>query len=324
MQGWIGIDVSQLTLDVCVLRSEGKPAHRQFKNEASGWAKLLRWAQSFQCAELHFCMESTGAYGNGLARFLASEGQNVSVENPARIKHFGISQGVLNKTDKVDAKVIADYTRASNPSPLRTSTPEVELPVDLLRRVSSLESLLVEEKNRLAQPGLHRQVQRSLKGTIRFLTQEIDRVKKQIQSHVDNHPDIKADQELLESIPGIGKDTALRILAEIGDVRQFRSGQSVAAYAGLSPRKHTSGTSIRGRTHITKAGNRRLRAALYMPAMSAVRHNSLVRALYQRLLARGLSRMAALAAAMRKLLMIAYGVLKHRTKFSVDWSLQKA
>jgi transposase len=320
MQGWIGIDVSQLTLDACIVKSEGKHAHRQFKNEATGWAKLLRWAQSFQCAELHFCLESTGAYGKGLAQFLANDGQKVSVENPARIKHFGISQGVLNKTDKADAKVIADYTRASNPSPWRLSTPEVQLLVSLIRRSASLESLLIEEKNRLAQPGLPSEVIRSLKKTVRFLEQEIDRIKKQIQSHVDNHPDMKADQELLESIPGIGKDTALRILAEIGDIRQFKSGQSVAAYAGLSPRQYTSGTSVRGRTHITKAGNRRLRAALYMPAMSAVQHNSLVRALYQRLLGKGLSRMAALAAAMRKLLMIAYGVLKTRAKFNPTWS----
>lgn len=324
MQAWIGIDVSRLTLDTCIVKSEGKTAHRQFKNDSSGWAKLLRWAQSFQCAELHFCLESTGAYGNGIAQFLANEGQKVSVENPARIKHFGISQGVLNKTDKVDAKVIATYTRASNPSPWRLNTPEVQLLVSLIRRRASLESLLIEEKNRLAQPGLPIEVLRSLKKTVRFLEQEINRIDKQIQSHVDNHPDMKADQELLESIPGIGKDTALRILAEVGDFRQFKSGQSVAAYAGLSPRQCTSGTSVRGRTHITRAGNSRLRAALYMPAMSAIQHNSLVRAFYKRLLANGLSKMAALAAAMRKLLMIAYGVLKNQTSFDPSWSLNHA
>jgi transposase len=125
---WIGIDVSEATLDVCLLNRAGKRHYKQFKNETSGFAKLLRWTRSL-CPQgtdlqgcVHFCMESTGPYSTGLALYLAEEAQTVSVENPARVKHFGQSQGVLNKTDKADANVIADYARLFSPAPWRMST----------------------------------------------------------------------------------------------------------------------------------------------------------------------------------------------------------
>jgi transposase len=198
------------------------------------------------------------------------------------------------------------------------STPEVRLLVSLLRRLSSLQELLIAEKGRLSQPGLPKPVLQSLKHTIRFLEAEIERLRDQIDTHVENHPDLKADKDLITSVPGIGPATALWLLAEIGDYRQFASAQSVAAYAGLSPREYLSGSSVQKKTRISKTGNARLRKALYLPAMTATRYNPTIKAFYDRLVSDGKPKMVALAAAMRKLLMIVYGVLKSRTEFTLQ------
>jgi transposase len=131
---------------------------------------------------------------------------------------------------------------------------------------------------------------------------------------------LQADRQLLESIPGIGAVTAQAILAELPDPARFASAQQAAAYAGLAPREYGSGTSVRRRTRLSKAGNARLRKALYLPALTALRFNPLLKALFERLVAAGKSKMAAVGACMRKLLMIAYGVLKNRTPFDPSWA----
>ncbi len=114
---WIGIDVSKDTLDVCLLRATGKEKHKQFSNDASGHAKLLRWVQHLAAAEMsHYCLESTGSYSTAVAHFLAEAEQRVSIVNPARIKYAGLAQGVGNKTDKADARLIADYCRKEQPA----------------------------------------------------------------------------------------------------------------------------------------------------------------------------------------------------------------
>src|SRR5262249_47574269 len=121
-----------------------------------------------------------------------------------------------------------------------------------------------------------------------------------ISTHINAHAGLKADKALLESIPGISATTAQEILAELPQVSTFAGAQSAAAYAGLCPRQHRSGTSVYRRSRLSKRGNSQLRKALYLPAMSAIRFNALVKALYARLVAAGKPKMVALAAAMRK------------------------
>ena len=321
MKAWTGIDVSKLTLDACLLREEGKPVFKQFKNDPAGFSKLARWALSFGTLPIHYCLEATGSHSDALAHFLAESGQAVSVENPARIKHFGIGIGRIQKTDKADAMTIATYCKMTSPSLWRLSAPEVRELVALLRRLQSLQELLNQEENRLKEPGLIQEVKRSLTQTVRFLRTQILRLRSQIDDHVNRHPGLKADKELLESIPGIGPMAAMWILAELPHPDQFPTAQAAAAYAGLAPQERRSGTSIKGKTRLSKAGKRQLRRALYMPAVSARRWNPLVKDLYDRLIARGHSRMAAIGACMRKLLMLAYGVLKHQKKFDATLSV---
>jgi len=169
----------------------------------------------------------------------------------------------------------------------------------------------------LQEPNLAKPVLTSLKQSLRFLDRQISLLEAQIKQHIGAHPSLKADRDLLISIPGIAEASASWILAELPDVDAFDNAKDAAAYAGLAACEYRWGTSLAKRTRLSKRGNARLRTALYYPAMAACRFNPLVRALYLRLLERGLCRKAALGAAMRKLLMIAYGVLKSRKKFCV-------
>ena len=327
---WVGIDISKRTLDVCLLRENdkagSKPPSKQFENTAAGFAQLLRWVQghsSTNC-DFHFCMEATSTYGQALAFFLVEAGHKVSVVNPFRTKHAALSRGSGNKTDRADAFVLADYCRKENPPLWRAAAPEVRMLVALLRRLQNLKDQMQQETNRLSEPGVLKVVQRSLRKSIRFFKGEIAALEDAIEEHVRDHPRLKEDRDLLTSIPGISATTAHWILAELPDVEQFASAQSAAAFAGLAPREYRSGTSVKKATQLSKAGNRHLRRALFMPALCAVRCNPPIKAFFEQLVARGKSRMVAVGAAMRKLLMIAFGVLKSRRPFSVEAVQQTA
>jgi len=324
MDAWIGIDVSKDTLDVCLLRPTGKSKDRKFDNDTAGFQKLLGWANSLVGPDRHFCMEATGAYSHAIASFLVEKGELVSVENPARIKYFGMGEGILNKTDKVDARVIAKYTKEKNPEPWRLSRPEVLHLTALMRRVQVVETHLGQERNRLGEPVIDPEVACSINTIVKALEQEIHRLEAQVREHIDQHPDLRKDKELLTSIKGIGEKLAHWIMAEMPDPGQFQSAKSASAYAGLSPMEYTSGRTVKRRTRISKAGNNNLRRALYMPAIAASRYNPIVADLYKRLIERGKCKMVALCAAMRKLLMLAYGVLKTRQPFNPEFANSKA
>lgn len=166
-----------------------------------------------------------------------------------------------------------------------------------------------EEQNRLQAPMLALVVKASIEATLVHLDGEVDRVEREIQQLFDRHPPLRRQRELLTSIPGIGQTTAARILGEMPNITEFRNVKAVAAYAGLSPRHYESG-SIRWPSRIAKTGNGNLRTALYFPAISAMRFNPLLRRFADRLRERRKSNMTIITAVMRKLLTLAYGVLK--------------
>ena len=312
-QLWVGLDVSKDTLDACLLRPNHKSTHKQFANDASGFAKLLRWVQhAAPDAIVHFCLEATGSYSQAVALFLAEAGQRVSVVNPARIRFFGLAQAQGNKTDKADAALIARFCRQETPELWRVAAPEVQLLMALMRRLHAVQELLVQEKNRRSAPSQPALVIESIENSIAYLEAEIKRLQQRIREHINGNPTLKRDSKLLQSIPGIGELTSWDLLAELPDVSQFDSAQSVAAYAGLAPREHRSGSSVRKHTRLSKQGNTRLRKAMYFPAVTGITWNPLVKAHYERMVKAGKPRMVALAACMRKMLMIVYGVLKHQ------------
>ena len=315
-----GADISKDTYDAHLLSAAGEVAYGQFDNDLKGHIKYLKWAQRFAKGRpIHFCMEATGAYSDGLAMYLADQGQLVSVVNPHRIHHWAIANGQGNKTDKADARAIAQYCLQIVPSIWRMAKPEVRELTALIRHLDSLKQHATQQKNRLSGPGLPAVVIKSLKKLLKQLEDEIKAIEKQIDKHVDGHPDLKRDRNLLLSIPGIGNTTAVLLLAELPDVDQFVDAKLAAKFAGLCPSQYQSGTSVHKRTQRYKRGKRRLRSALYMPAMSAIQWNEPVKAIYLRLLEKGHKGASALVAAMRKLLMIAVGVLKSGQPFKADY-----
>ena len=313
---WVGIDVSKDTLDACLLPAPGgKPRTRAFANDPAGHAALAAWATG---ASVGFCLESTGAYGEAVATALADAGRHVAVVNPARVKYAGLMRGQGNKTDRADAKLIAEYAARERPPAWHPPRPEVRELQALSRRRDDLRRLAAAEKTRLAAPGLTPAERKSLARTVAFLTKEADRLQAQADAVVAADPELRTRHALLRTIPGVGPVAANAILAELPDPGRFASAQQAAAYAGLAPREHRSGTSVKKRTRLSKAGNARLRKALYLPALTAARFNPVVGAFYERLVAAGKPKMAAVGACMRKLLMIAYGVLKSGTPFDLS------
>jgi transposase len=178
------------------------------------------------------------------------------------------------------------------------------------------------EKNRLSSGGVGGAVEESITEHIAYLEEQMEKTRRQIKEHVDDDPDLRTNAKLLESIPGIGTATAALLLAELGDMTQFSSVRQVAAFAGVVPRLRESGTSVRGRARLSKVGSSRLRKSLYYPAITALRFNPLIKSFGLRLSAQGKSKMLIIGAAMRKLLHIAYGVLKSQRPFDPAFSTQ--
>ena len=164
---WIGIDIAKDTLEAGLLRPSGKLLVKGFANNASGFAKLLRWLHELAPASTpHFCMEATGSYYLACADFLTLAQQRVSVVNPFRIKHAGFTYGQGNKTDKADARTLAQYCRKEQPELWRAAAPEIRLLVGLLRRLDALQTQHSAELNRLQDPGLLEEVRPSVQASL--------------------------------------------------------------------------------------------------------------------------------------------------------------
>jgi transposase len=251
--------------------------------------------------------------------FLHEQGYQVSVVNPARIKGFAQSQLRRNKTDKQDSDVIADFCAANHPKCWTAPTPAQRKLRALVRHLDSLQKTLTQQTNRLSscKDG---DVGTSLQLIIATLTTEMARVQTQIQTFIEQDPDLKEQQRLLCSIKGIGSKTATKLMAEMYDLATYEQAQAAAADAGLTACQHQSGTSVRLRARLSKVGKASLRGALYWPAISAMRHNPIVRALKERLAAKGKSKLVIIGAARRKLLHLAYGVLKNKTPFDPTYA----
>jgi transposase len=220
----------------------------------------------------------------------------------------------------VDAELIARFCLAQEPPAWTPPAPEVRELQALVRRLESLIEMRVAEENRLSSGITVDSVRASVEELLNHLKEQIKRTEKLIREHINQHPRLKQQSELLESIPGIAQSTAALLLAEITDITQYRSARQVAAYAGLVPRERQSGTSVRGRTRLSKIGNARLRRALYFPAITALRCSPFFQQWAEGLQERGKSKMSVICAVMRKLVHIAYGVLKTEQPFDPQWA----
>ena len=321
----VGIDVSKDTLDACLRSPDGTARQKVFPNAPGGFAALVAWADRHAGgAALHFGMEATGPYSEAPADFLHAAGRTVSVVNPTRIKHAGLMRGRGNKTDRADAKLIAEYTARERPAAWCPPPPEVRELQSLVRRADELTELAAREKGRLASPALSGAARKSVERAVRWLAKEAAKVRAAADAVVAASERLAADRALLESIPGVGRQTATTVLAELPAVDKLPSAQSAAAYCGLAPREFKSGSSVRKRTRLSKAGNARLRKALFLPTQTAVRFNPTLAGFFARLVGAGKPKMQAVGACMRKLVMLCFGVLKNRAPFDPTWADKKS
>jgi transposase len=316
----LGLDVSKLKFNACLLRVDGKLRHKVFPNNPDGFSQLSDWLHEQGVEQVHACLEATGTYGDSLATYLHGQDHCVSVVNPAAIKAYAQSHLSRTKTDRADAALIAGFCAERRPPAWHPPAPQLRELQALARRLDSLVEMRTREENRLSSGIAVEAVRESVEELIAHLSEQIRKTEALIRSHIDNHPELRRQRELLDSIPGIGAATAAALLAEVPDIKQYRSARQVAAFAGLVPRERQSGSSVRGRVRLSKIGNARLRKALYFPAITALRCSPFFQAWAEGLRQRGKSKMAVIGAAMRKLIHLAYGVLKTGKPFDPQWA----
>jgi transposase len=316
----LGLDVAKLKFNACLLRADGKLRHKVFPNNPSGFSQLSDWLAKQGVERAHACLEATGTYGDSLATYLHERGHTVSIVNPAAIKAYAQSHLSRTKTDRVDAALITGFCLERRPPAWHPPAPELRELQALVRRLDSLVEMRTMEENRLSSGVTVEAVRESVAEVIAHLAGQIKRTEALIRAHIDSHPTLKRQRELLDSIPGVGEATAAVLLAEVPDIKEYRSARQVAAFAGLVPRERQSGSSVRGRVRLSKIGNARLRKALYFPAITAIRCSPFFQTWVVGLRQRGKSKMAVIGAVMRKLVHLAYGVLKTGTPFDPEWA----
>ena len=299
---YCGIDISKSSFDV---HYNGESF--VFENSVKGFKGLLKVLDG----DSHCVMEATGPYYLRLAVFLDSHQVKVSVVNPLVIKRFSQMRMIRAKTDKADAKLIALYAEKETPKLWVLPNPilhQIQQEQTVLEGISKQSRMLKNQLEAVTVQHIHSvEVIKTLKLLIKKVDKQIDFLETSILTKAQQH--FKPELELLTSIPGIGSKTAIALLVSTGCFSKFGSSKQLASYIGICPRIFQSGTSIKGKGHITKMGASRIRTLLYMGAWSAKRFNHSCKNLYDRLLEKGKAKKLALIAVANKLLRQAFAVV---------------
>jgi len=316
---FVGVEVSKLELVVSLQREGVRKPLKTFPNTPPGHQALIRHV-SHPGRTVRVCLESTGMYGLDAALAMQRAGLEVMVANPRAVRNFAQALRQRSKNDRLDAGVLLEFAARMPFQPWVAPRPAALQLHALARRLEALTAMQTAEKGRLeaAQatdtllPALRRDLERSL----RSLRRALARLAGEAVKIIEQDPGLKLRFDLLISVHGsIAATSAIQILAELAVLPQDCDVRQCVAYAGLDPRECTSGTSVRKKARISKAGNAHLRRALYMPALVAIRHQPNLRAFYEHLRAQGKPKMVALVAVMRKLLHAIYGMFKHQKPF---------
>ena len=311
----LGIDVSKETLDAYCARGQRKQG-RTFANSPDGWKLVRAWLKAMGSKQAHVCMEATGRHSLGVALALHDAGHVVSVVNPAQIRDFARTKLGRNKTDKVDAALIREYTELFKPVPW---TP----PSTAMRRLCQLQTVRAgiirsraEWKNRVGSGLGDTTATKLAAATIEHFTTQLEAIDRAISTMIDQMPNCTPDATCWSASLVSATHWLPCLMAKMPEPGVLRRSGEIVAYAGLNPSHHRSGTSIDRPTRISKIGNAELRSALYMSALSAMRFNPAVAALVARLKSAGrLKPRQIVVAAMRKLLVLCFGVLKTGKRF---------
>jgi transposase len=312
-----GIEVSAKELVVRLRRQGDLEPLRNFTNTSEGREMIIRYLRQAGRV-VRVCLESSGLYGLDLALALsAAPGIEVMVANPRAVRHFAHALMQRSKSDPVDARVLEEFAaRMPFQAWPRPSAAALALHA-LARRLRELVEMQAAEKNRQHAAGLTETtptaVRRDLARSLRAQQRAIERLTRQARKLIAQDPQLTERFELLDSVRGIGESSAVQLLGELAVLAPDLDARQWVAYAGMDPREYTSGSSLHKKPRISKAGNKHLRHALFMPALVAVRHDPYLGAFYQHLLAKGKFKMQALVAVMRKLLHAIHAMFKsHR------------
>ena len=308
---FVGIDIAQETLDVHVL-----PQGNAFKsrNDADGIEKLIKHLQ--RVAPTVIVMEASGGFEINLAAQLGGANLPLAIVNPRQVRDFARGMGKLAKTDAIDAYALARFAQANKIEPRPLPSEEEQLIKDLVKRRQQLVNLRATEKHRLhrvrSQP-----VRESILVVIQTLDEQIRNIDHDLDHMLKNSPLWREKEDLLKSFKGVGPVTArtlLALLPELGTANR----QQIAALAGLAPMNRDSG-KMRGKRMIA-GGRTQVRNTLYMAAVSASKHNSTIKAFYERLTQAGKPAKVALTACMRRILVILNAILKTKQPFEAHFA----
>ncbi|MCX6834149.1 MAG: IS110 family transposase [candidate division Zixibacteria bacterium] len=315
---YVGLDVGKETI---VMALPGRKSQSFAFTVAGVKAMVQRVRKDSLDQVIGFCMEATGVYSEALAiQLVIIPEVVVSIVNPAQIAAFAKAQLRRTKTDQVDAQVILAFAQSQNPRPWKPASKALRQLRQLIIQRDALMDMLQQCRNRHhAQeyiPDLLAEVKKSQRAIERKLETEIGRIDKAITKMCQENPEVKETIQLLASIVGVATNSASHILSYGQTSLTDRPTRQLTAHAGLAPAQKQSGTSVRGKSHIAKQGNSRLRKALYMPTLVGIRYNPVLKAKYQALIAKGKPKKVALVACMRKLLIIIHAILITKKPFN--------
>jgi transposase len=309
---FVGIDVSKAHLDVAV-RSGPEPW--RLRNEEAEIHSLVRRLQELAPA-LVVC-EATGGYEKALVAALAAAQMPIVVVNPRQVRDFAKATGKLAKTDAIDAGILALFAERVRPEPRELKEEDLQAFEALLTRRRQLIEMITAERNRagITQAAA---VKTRIQEHLTWLGRELDTLDQELDQAIQDSPLWRAKEDLLRSVPGVGPILSRTLIAELPELGRLRS-REIAALVGVAPLNRDSGT-LRGKRMVW-GGRAPVRAALFMAALVAKRHNPVIRAFYERLLEKGKPKKVALVACMRKLLIILGSMLRHGTRWDPQHAL---
>lgn len=320
----LGLDVAKREIEVCLLRSNQKRGEKtNISNSIAGGQKLLSWLHGTDLADIHVCLEPTGKYSRVIAAFLHDAGLKVSQVNSYAVLNHGRSKNYRNKTDRIDAYLLADYCLKEDPPiwhPPATSQTEL---AEIQGRLDEVEEMLGQEQNRLESGYISAIVRQDIEEHIAQLMVRKTRLEKAAKEVTDADALLSANFKILNSIIGIGEKSALALLSAVRFER-FEKPRSVGCFAGLTPRRYESGTSISKHECISRRGSHHLRKRLYFPAMVAIQYNPQMRTFAERLRAKGKAPKVIICAVMRKLLVLAAILIRNQEFYDAERGLATA
>lgn len=330
----LGIDVAQKELVITLGRiyedsSIELFAHRVFKNKESAFESVIKWVEKLVSKDvrIQYVMEATGVYHQKFAYYLDEEGCDVSVVLPNKISNYSRTIDIKTITDKTCSEIIARFG-------LERKLDCWKRPNNAYRNLQQLtrERIQIVEERTLVKNQLHAEKSEAfpndssvkrIKARIKFLNKQEAEIKHEITTYIQNEPEIRNEIKNICTIPGVGELTAVTILAETNGFELVRNKKQLVSYAGLDVVEKQSGTSVNGKPKISKRGNRNIRRAMHLPALSAIKHIEHYKEIYVRLVSKSGIKMKAVVAVQRKLLELIFVVYKNKTIFEKDYESKK-